>query len=198
MNQLWKSVQQLHLKSVRTRFAAKKGWWWQLSHSTAQIEREYRQFLYLSAGRSDKSLIPWSKDIDAFWHEHCSDSKKYAHDCEAVLGKAMPYQKRFAEGSTAHRAAISETRRLYLTSFGESARKKRRAGSDIDFDRQMPQVFSDHDHHIGHHHHSGHHGWGHHGGHQDAGHHAGANHGGGGHAGHSCGGHSSCGGHGGH
>jgi hypothetical protein len=173
MDQIWEKVTGLDLKSVRNKFAAKKSWWWHLGHDPARIENEYRQFLYLLASNPEKMVAPWSTDLDEFWRGHINDTRKYAADCNAVAGRMI-------HCSPPSSKAYTQTRKLYLASFGESARKARRTAGGDDLG-SYSLVFSDRGS-------SHHHGGGHHAGHHDAG------HSGGGH--HSCGGHSGCGGHG--
>jgi uncharacterized membrane protein YgcG len=213
MDELWTKIIGLDLKSVRTRFATKKGWWWQLGHSPLKIEGEYRQFLFLFAGNPETRLVPWSVDLDEFWRQHMLDTRRYAADCNAIAGRLLERNPHLVKGSREYKTAFEATRQLYLKWFGESARKLRRAAGATDFGSDSTMVFSDHGGSVPHSHHrwhhaSGHHAGHHHGHHGDAGQSA-AHHGGGGHAGHSCGGHSGgghsscgghsgCGGHGGH
>jgi hypothetical protein len=195
MDQVWKNIVGLDLKSVRNKFAAKKSWWWHLNHKPQQIENEYRQFLYLLVSNPEKTLVPWSADVNEFWREHILDTKRYAADCYTIAGRLINHDPHLVEGSAAHALAFAETRKLYLASFGESARRRRRAAGDTDWGSDATQVFSDHGGHAAHSHHAGHHHAAHHSsGHHDAGQHASTSHGGGGHS--SCGGHSGCGGHG--
>jgi len=197
MDQQWKNIVGLDLKSVRIKFAAKRSWWWHLSHKPARIESEYRQFLFLVASNPEKTVLPWSADVDDFWQQHILDTRKYAADCASVAGRLIQRNPHWAEKAGARGLAFAETRKLYVSSFGGSARKRRRAAGETDYGADMPMVFNDSGERFAHGYH-GHHG-GHHGGaHHGDGHQGSADHGGGGHGGHSCGGHSSCGGHGGH
>jgi len=195
MDQLWKKIIWLNLKSVRERFAASRSWWWHLTHKPAQIEKQYRQLLYLIAAHPERTIVAWSSDVYDFWCQHQSDRKKFAADCAAFAGPGSQLNapKRM-DRTHLTRRAMAKTRELYLHAFGESARKRRQISDDFDCGAEMPCVFSDsrasgYDSSSGQHH-PGHHG----GGHQSGGHHASADHGGGGHS--SCGGHSGCGGHG--
>jgi hypothetical protein len=194
MDDKWEKIAALDLKSVRQKFASKKTYWWHLGHSTDRLEREYRQFLYLIVVNPEMTVVPWSRDLDDFWHEHILDTEKYAQDCSATLGRFIHHNPHLPMGSSAHGEALAATILRYRAAFGESAGKGRmRAKGDIGCGAQMPVVFCAGGASAAHHHASGHHASGHHGG---AGHSAG--HGCGGHGGgHGCGGHG-CGGHGGH
>ena len=202
MDETWNKIAGLNLKSVRNKFSAKKSWWWHLLHDPARIEAEYRQFLFLLATHADGALIPWSAELDDFWHQHILDTSKYAADCDAIAGRLIHHPPHPAEGSAAYSLAIAQTRKLYLSAFSASARPRNRASGEIGCGSDAPMVFSDGDgSRANGSHHAGGHSAGHHGpGLLGSGGHGGGGHGGhscGGHGGHSCGGHG-CGGHGGH
>ena len=197
MDELWKTTVGLDLKMVRQKFAARKSWWWHLGHDPARIESEYRQFLFLMAGNPQKTLVPWSQDLDDFWREHLLDARKYAADCDVLAGRLLEHNPYLRDGLRRRVGEFAQTRKLYLEAFGESARKRRHTAQQSWPGDDATVVFSDSGSIAPYSHHSHHgvsHGWGH-GGAYGAGHSA-AGHGGGGHGGHGCGGHSGCGGHG--
>ena len=183
MDERWEKVAALNLNSVRKKFAFKKSWRWHLRRSVDKVERQYRQYLYLIVRNPDKTVVPWSRDLDDFWHEHILDTAKYAQDCNFILGAFIHHNPHLPEGSLSHSEASAETRKMYKAAFRESARKgRRRTSEDVGCGAGMTVVFCEGGTSTGHHSHSG--GGGHHGG----------GHGCGGH-GHGCGGHG-CGGHG--
>jgi hypothetical protein len=196
MDEKWYKVAALDLKSVRQKFAFKKGWWWRTRHDAKLIEREYRQFLYLIICNPGQTVVPWSHDLDDFWHQHILDTEKYAQDCNAIMGSFIHHNPNLPEGSSPHTEAFAATRVMYKTAFSDSLRKPKRTAVDIGCGSQMQVVFCKSRTSTGHHHFGGgHHGGAHHAGGHDAGAHGG--HGCGAHsAGHGCGGHG-CGGHGG-
>jgi hypothetical protein len=189
MDEKWKKIAALNLKSVRQKFAFKKGWWWRVRSDVEPVEREYRQFLYLIACNPGTTVVPWSRDLDNFWHEHILDTAKYAADCDAIMGSFIHHNPHLPEGTLLHGKAFAATRRMYKTAFRESVRKgRRRVHGEAGCGSEMPVVFREVSAPAGHHHSDGHH-------HDAGGHHAG-DHGGGGHG---CGGHGGghgCGGHG--
>jgi hypothetical protein len=191
MNQQWKKIEGLDLNKIRIKFGEKKSWWWHMGHNPRRIENEYRQLLFLMVSNPDQTVVPWSVDVNDFWREHILDTTKYAADCHAVAGGLIHHHPHLTQGSPAYPGAYAATRKLYVSTFGESARKRRRSAGETDFGSNSPTVFSDGG--VARGHHPGHHGAGQHAG----GHHGGHGHSCGGH-GHSCGGHSGCGGHGGH
>ena len=184
MDERWTKIAELDLKSVRQKFAFKKGFWWRLRKSAPRVESEYRQFLYLIATNPGKTVVPWSHDLDDFWHEHILNTAKYAIDCNTINGGFIHHNPHLPEGSPTHTQASDDTREMYKLAFGESARKgRKRTAGDIGCGSSMTVVFCSGSSSSAHSHSGGHHGGGGHG------------HGCGGHGGgHGCGGHG-CGGH---
>jgi hypothetical protein len=188
MDEKWYKVAALELKSVRKKFEFKKGWWWRTRHDAALVEREYRQFLYLIIANPGQTVVPWSHDLDDFWHQHILDTAKYAQDCNTLMGGFIHHNPHLPEGSPPHSKAFAETREMYKTAFSEGVKKRNRTTADVGCGTQMQVVFCESRTSAGHHHSAGSH---HSGGHDG--------HGCGGHSGHGCGGHGGghgCSGHG--
>jgi hypothetical protein len=196
MDEKWDKVASLDLKSVRQKFAFKKGWWWLFRNNAQRVENEYRQFLYLIAVNPGQTVVPWSRELDDFWHEHILDTAKYARDCETIMGGFIHHNPHVPEETFTHTKALHATREMYKAAFGRTVRKgRKRTKDDVGCVTMMPVVFCEGGGATGHHHTGGHHhgdGGGHHGGGHGGGHGC-SGHGGG----HGCGGHG-CGGHGGH
>jgi hypothetical protein len=191
----WKTISTLKFDDVRERLMHRKGWWWSLRHDVGKIEREYRQFLYLIATNRGRTVVPWSQDLDDFWHEHILDTARYAADCEHIFGGFIHHDPHLPMGSRAHSDAFRATIEMYRQAFGEKIRKRRKEGPGCGTDMHVVFCSSGTVHGAGNHHGGGHHAGGHDGGHSgghDGGH--GGGHGCGGHGGgHGCGGHG-CGG----
>jgi len=175
----WQAIAAIDLGSIRQKLASKKSTWWHFWHSTARLEKEYRQFLFLIATNPGLTVVPWSQALDDFWHEHILDTAKYAADCNAVMGGFIHHNPHLPKGTMQHRDAFIATVKMYRAAFGEKAKLRGRSASDgAGCGAGMPVVFcgSQAGHSGGHHGGGGHHGCGGHGG------------------GHGCGGHG-CGGH---
>src|SRR5690348_8512619 len=130
MDEKWSKVAALDLKSVRRKFEFKKGWLWRLRGGDAgRIEREYRQFLYLIVSHPGETVVPWSRTLDDFWHEHILDTAKYARDCDEILGSFIHHNPHLPEGSPPHEKAAASTRMMYRAAFKRSASKGRRKTS---------------------------------------------------------------------
>jgi hypothetical protein len=201
MDERWNKIAGLELNAVRQKFAFKKGFWWRVRRDAGAVEREYRQFLYLIVCNPGQTVVPWSRDLDDFWHEHILHTAKYAADCQTIIGGMIHHNPHLPEGSAPHLKASAETRKMYIAAFRQSALKgRKRTATDVGGGNDAPVVFCDSPATVlhqpgGHHGIAGHHAGGHHsaGGHHDAGGHSGSHS--------SCGGHGGghgCGGHGGH
>jgi len=143
MDARWDKIAKLDLDAVREKFAFKKGWWWRLGHSALRTEKEYRQFLFLVVLSQGKTVVPWSRDVDDFWHEHILHTERYARDCAEILGSFIHHNPHLPEGSPAHSKALAETRQLYLGAFRERLRKSRGSSGGIGCGSDMPVAFSD-------------------------------------------------------
>jgi len=191
MDAKWQTISALDLQTVKEKIKHKKGWWWRMWRDPDKLEMEYRQFLYLIVTNPGKTVVPWSQDVDDFWHEHILDTDKYARDCRAISGDFIHHNPNIPVGTAKRRMAFVKTKELYRKAFNKRARQGTRSSDrGAGCAANMPVIFC-----------AGHttHGTADHGGHHDAGNPGGGHDGGhgcSGHGGgHGCGGHG-CGGHG--
>jgi hypothetical protein len=78
-------IDRLDLEPIKFKIACKEdGYGWSNEH-IERMEVAYRRFLKLLAQHPEKQLAP-TRDIDAFWHAHILDTRKYAADCERIFG----------------------------------------------------------------------------------------------------------------
>ena len=85
-----------------------------------QLQHEYRQFLFLCATNPSKVIVPWSEDLDEFWHMHLLHTEKYANDCDKVFGRVLRHTPLdpSAARPASHVDNFRETKRLYAKTFG--------------------------------------------------------------------------------
>jgi hypothetical protein len=76
-------VAALELDVVREKATKRHGW---EEGKAKMLESEYRDFLILLAENDERTISPWSDDLDHFWHEHILDTRKYAQDCKWIFG----------------------------------------------------------------------------------------------------------------
>jgi uncharacterized membrane protein YgcG len=124
----WTLVQELDLSTVKAKYLTTKSWWWKWRNDVDQIETEYRQFLYLIAINPGKTLVPWSQDMDDFWHAHILDTGRYSKDCQQLFGQYIHHNLSLPnEGTGSQKAAFKETKELYREAFDK--KKQAAAGS---------------------------------------------------------------------
>lgn len=87
-----------------------------------RAEVSYKQFLALVSRYPGVDLVPFG-DIDAFWHQHILDTRKYADDCQKIFGYFLhhfPYFGLRGEKDAADlRSSGERTKQLFLNEFGE-------------------------------------------------------------------------------
>ena len=68
------------------------------------------------------TLVP-NKIIDTYWHQHILDTRKYADDCQTILGFFLHHDPYFGLADDDERslnlAAFAHTQQLWLEAFGE-------------------------------------------------------------------------------
>lgn len=88
----------------------------------AGTERDYRRFLALNLVRPG-ALFSVDKALDEYWHQHILDTRKYAADCETVLGYFLHHYPYFgltdAQEHQANVELFAETQDLWEQAFGE-------------------------------------------------------------------------------
>jgi hypothetical protein len=114
-------IQELDLEPIKFKLAKDEGY----SHQEiAVIDLWYRRFLFLGWKYSDRPIVV-PKPIDAMWHHHILDTRKYAEDCKAAFGQFLHHFPYFGvrgdDDARALRAAFFQTKELMQKEFGENA-----------------------------------------------------------------------------
>ncbi len=113
-------IESLDLEPIKFKIGHKEdGFGWTSEH-TDRIELAYRRFLVLLAKYPELQIAP-TRDIDAFWHAHILDTRKYAADCERVFGGFVhhyPYLGLLGDRDKAEQAA-NALYGLFVSEFGE-------------------------------------------------------------------------------
>lgn len=81
---MWLAIDDLDFSRIKAKLLHQKQVDW-TSESLEQAESGYRRFLKLAAKYPDTPAVP-SEQVDAFWHAHILDTKRYAGDCERIFG----------------------------------------------------------------------------------------------------------------
>lgn len=139
MSDLKSKIDKLDLTKVKAKFLSRKGWWWKLKNDVNIIEKDYRKFLYL-LGTEATMMVPWTQNLDDFWHEHILDTAQYAKDCEHLFGKMIHHNPHLPVGTAAHKVASKATSKAYSSAFKEP-KKKDDSASSCSSCSSMPSVF---------------------------------------------------------
>lgn len=75
-------VGQLDFTALRWKLQVERGW---TNETTDEVEDLYRKFLALNIRYPEEKFCP-NGPVDAFWHAHILDTRKYAEDCEMLFG----------------------------------------------------------------------------------------------------------------
>lgn len=84
---MWQAIEALDFSRMKAKLLHQQHVRWTLE-SLEEAERGYRQFLKLAAKYPDSPAVP-SEQVDAFWHAHILDTRRYAGDCERIFGYVL-------------------------------------------------------------------------------------------------------------
>lgn len=93
-----------------------KGW----SKEQADIaEMWYKRYLHLLKKYPNQKFVP-NAPIDAFWHYHILDTRRYAEDCKNVFGKFLHHNPYYGlKGDAEYRDEdFDKTNQFYRIEFG--------------------------------------------------------------------------------
>ncbi len=123
--EIWDKVLALDLQEVRKKYLQGKSLWWRIkrwfsskdeNRFVEEVESHYRQFLYL-AGTSTDTIIPWTQDVDDFWHIHILNTAKYTEDCMNLFGRFINHNPNVPQGTSRHQRAFKTTKTRYRETF---------------------------------------------------------------------------------
>lgn len=110
------------------------------------LEKWYHRFLFLTFKYKTQPIVV-SEAIDAFWHHHILDTRKYAEDCEVVFGELLHHFPYFGlrgdDDQRALRSAYQNTLELMREEFGETPDEELRLLGTNTADAELPSLCSD-------------------------------------------------------
>lgn len=119
--QALQAVNNLDLQSISGKLSHENPEFWTPS-AVRHAEANYRRFLVLQIMHPIATLVP-NKIIDAYWHQHILDTRKYADDCQTIFGFFLHHDPYFGLADDDERrlnlAAFAHTQQLWLEAFGE-------------------------------------------------------------------------------
>lgn len=84
---MWQAIDALDFSRMKAKLLHQTHAQWS-AESLEHAERGYRQFLKLAAKYPHTPAVP-SEQVDAFWHAHILDTRRYASDCERIFGYVL-------------------------------------------------------------------------------------------------------------
>lgn len=119
--QALQAVNNLDLRSISGKLSHENTEFWTPS-TVRYAEANYRRFLVLQIMHPIATLVP-NKIIDAYWHQHILDTRKYADDCQTIFGFFLHHDPYFGLADEDERSlnltAFAHTQQLWLEAFGE-------------------------------------------------------------------------------
>ncbi|EHP39786.1 hypothetical protein OR16_29554 [Cupriavidus basilensis OR16] len=116
----WQVIDALDFSRIKAKLLHGKSAHWS-PESLVDAEAGYRSFLKLAAKYPDAPVVP-SEQVDAFWHAHIVDTRRYASDCERIFGHVLhhdPYVGIDGPQDEARLRALAEaSARLSVREFG--------------------------------------------------------------------------------
>ncbi len=103
-----------------------------------KISREYRQFLLLIAFNKGIMVVPWSQDLDDFWHQHILSTLKYTRDCNDIFGRYIHHDPDTKQVPGKQESAWNDTKHMYKDAY----RNHFLAGS-APWEKVVPDAFQD-------------------------------------------------------
>jgi hypothetical protein len=140
---VWDRVAALDLEPIKFKLFKENGY---ARDDIDTLDKWYRRFLFLTFKYRNRPIVV-SEAIDAFWHHHILDTRKYAEDCEAAFGEFLHHFPYFGlrgdEDQRALRAAYQSTLELMREEFGESPDEELRILGTNAADAELPSLCSD-------------------------------------------------------
>ncbi|BDB29273.1 hypothetical protein CTP10_R66870 (plasmid) [Cupriavidus sp. P-10] len=81
---MWEAIDTLNFSRMKAKLLHQQHRDWTME-SLEEAEGGYRQFLKLAAKYPETPAVP-SELVDAFWHAHILDTRRYADDCVRIFG----------------------------------------------------------------------------------------------------------------
>ncbi len=135
LNQIDEKVVRLNLSKIKFKLLhgdEKSNWTEELCNIA---EEEYKKFLTLILLYPDKKIVP-NKLMDAIWHQHILDTKKYAFDCSEIFGHFLHHNPYYGltslEEFQVFQNDFENTTKLYAQTFGTDMKNNYSALCDSD------------------------------------------------------------------
>lgn len=121
LSRVFDAIDALDLEPIKRRLTHEKGEYRWSAERAERAELGYRRYLTLRAKYPGVEMSP-TEDVDAFWHAHILDTRKYAEDCEEVFGGFLHHNPTLGDAEYTedrHDTAAWVMHQLYEREFGE-------------------------------------------------------------------------------
>lgn len=140
-SELGRLAEQLQLGQIIAQAAKNFDW---DPDTTQYAEEWYLKHWYIRQKYPDRPLAAISKSADDLWHQHLLDTKKYADDCERILGTFMHHQPIYGEASGLEKRAYDDTAQLYQAEFGTMPRDAKVTSGDYSYSPPLAEESRSH------------------------------------------------------
>lgn len=107
-------ISALDLSKIHNQLKRREGW---EDVRIAAADAEYRKFLWLLAAYPGEMMVPWSDDLDSFWHQHILNTADYTATCNRLFGKYINHTPEDATNAAAQHHAAHQTNERYRREF---------------------------------------------------------------------------------
>lgn len=107
-------ISALDFTKVHEQLRSRKNW--EDARITA-ADAEYRKFLWLLARYPGEMMVPWSQDMDEFWHQHILNTVNYTAMCKKLFGKYIDHTPEDTGNAAAQHRARHKTSERYQREF---------------------------------------------------------------------------------
>jgi hypothetical protein len=113
-----RTIAEIDLSRVSSNAMRRHGW---TPEQAAEAEADYRRFLYLMYRYPTQIMVPWSINLDLFWHEHILDTEKYSKDCQRLFGRFIHHDPNIRLAPRVENRARKDTAFLFSLTFRPAA-----------------------------------------------------------------------------
>lgn len=116
LSQVEEYITNMDLALIRRTMCSQPGW---RNEEALLCEKMYKNYLRLKKKYGEFYMLPPSKEIDEFWHNHILDTQRYHKDCQIIFGKYLHHYPYFGLNNDADELAeaFEQTKMLYLQEF---------------------------------------------------------------------------------
>ncbi|MCX6780861.1 MAG: hypothetical protein NT003_01955 [Candidatus Magasanikbacteria bacterium] len=109
-----RQIGELDFNEIHAQLKSRKEW---EDERIAAADAEYRKFLWLLAKYPGEMMVPWSQDMDDFWHQHILNTANYTATCKRLFGKYIHHTPENTTNAATQYTASHKTSERYQREF---------------------------------------------------------------------------------